>query len=360
MRSVWRRLGMRARISLAAVLPAVAVLVVMGAATLLLSRDLFERLMVAHGASAAEAGAMFEQTVGFVAIGALAVGAVTAAVAAWLLTRNLVRPIGHLADAAKRLESGALDARVGDLPDVPELAALATAFDAMAAALEKQEQVRRDFVTGAAHELLTPLTNLEGYLEGMRDGVVEADRATLESLLEESRRLSRLSRALLETAPGPSGDGGRRVVVDVRRSVLAATALMEPTFANRGITVEVDAPAGLSVSAVPDRLTQVLFNLLHNAGRYAARGSEVLVRAESTNGAVRVSVINSGDPIPSQIGARVFERFFRVDASRDRATGGAGIGLAIVKEIVEGAGGKVGVEPDGARTRFWFSLPAAR
>ena len=351
---------MAARIGLAALAPALVVLVVMAAATWFLSRDLFERLMVAHGASAAEAATMFEQTVGFVALGALAVAAVIAAVAAWLLGRNLARPLDGLVDAARRLESGDLAARAGGRPDVPELAALASAFDSMAAAIENQEQVRRDFVTGAGHELLTPLTNLEGYLEGLRDGVIAVDRATLDSLLEEARRLTRLSHALLQTASSPSAQDVVPSVVDLRPAIVAVTSLIEPSFASRGLSVGIDAPDGLAVKAVPDQVTQVLFNLLHNAGRYAVPGSEVLVRAESRGPAARVSVTNIGERIPTHLRRRVFERFFRVDPSRDRATGGAGIGLAIVKELVERAGGRVGMDAEAERTRFWFTLPAAR
>ena len=349
---------MAARIGLAALAPALAVLLLMAAATWLLSRDLFERLMVAHGATAAEAGAMFEETVGLVALGALAVGAVIAAFVAWLLARNLAQPLDRLVDAARRVESGDLGARVGDRPDVPELAVLAAAFDGMAAALESQEQVRRDFVSGAAHELLTPLTNLEGYLEGIRDGVIGADPATLDSLLEEARRLTRLSRALLQTAASPPGHGPRPSVVDLRPAIVATTALIGPSLSVRGLTVEVDAPGGLTVHAVPDQVTQVLFNLLHNASRHAAPGSAVLIRAEGKGETVRVSITNTGEGIPLHVGDRVFERFFRVDPSRDRATGGAGIGLAVVKEIVEQAGGRVGVDADAERTRFWFTLPA--
>jgi two-component system sensor histidine kinase BaeS len=359
MSDLGRRLGMAARIGVAAFAPALVVLAIMAAATWVLSRALFERLMVAHGASAAEAGAMFEQTVGWVAVAALIVGAGTAGVAAWLLGRHLARPLDRMVDAARLVESGDLSARVGERPSIPELGTLAEAFDTMAATLQSSEQVRRDFVVGAAHELLTPLTNLEGYLEALRDGVVPADEATIESLLEEARRLTRLSRALLQTASGGAGTDVGPSSVDIAQSIGAASALIQPALARGDITLETDVPTGLAVRAAPDQLAQVLFNLLHNASRHAAPGSVVRIHAEGRGESVRVSVTNTGDRIPAELSERVFERFFRVDPSRDRATGGAGIGLAVVKEIVEKSGGRVGVESDRGGTRFWFTLPHA-
>jgi signal transduction histidine kinase len=360
MRDLGRRLGVAGCVAIAALAPALAVLLIMAAATLLLSRALFERLMIEHGATAAEAGAMFEQTVGWVALASLVIGAVIAGVAAWLLGDRLARPLRRIVDAARRLGSGDLSARVDSRSSVPELAALAEAFDTMAAALESQEQVRRDFVTGAAHELLTPLTNLEGYLEALRDGVVAPESATFDSLLEEARRLTRLSQALLQTAAGGPGPDGAPSSIDVADAIATATVLIQPTLARGEVTLEVDAPPGLTVHAVPDQLTQVLFNLLHNASRHAASGSVIRVAAEGRGDTVRVSVSNTGEGIPEHLTERVFERFFRVDSSRDRATGGAGIGLAVVKEIIERSGGHVGVESERSRTRFWFTLPSAQ
>lgn len=349
---------MTRRIVAVALAPALVVLAVMAAATYLFSRTLFERLMVAHGATAADAAAMFQQSVGWVALGALATAAAIATAAAVLLGRHLAKPVGRLSETAKRLEAGDLAARVSERPAVPELAALAEAFDSMAAALERQEQVRRDFVTGAAHELLTPLTNLEGYLEGLRDGVISADPATFDSLLEEARRLTRLSRALLQTAE-PALASEPMMQTDLARSIGAASALLEPALARRDLRLASDVPAGLCVRAVPDQVLQVVFNLLHNASRHADPGSTITVKARIEGPAVRIAVGNSGAGVPAELADRVFERFFRADPSRDRATGGAGVGLAVVKELVESSGGRVGVDSADGQTRFWFTLPIA-
>ncbi|HEX6488766.1 MAG TPA: HAMP domain-containing sensor histidine kinase [Candidatus Dormibacteraeota bacterium] len=355
--SVRRRIGIAGRIAAAAMAPALVVLAVMAIATWLFARSLFERLMVSHGATAADAAAMFEQSVGRVALIALIIAAAIAGAAAVVLARHFARPVGQLYSAAKRLEAGESGVRVAERPAVPELAVLAEAFDSMAVALDRQEQVRRDFVTGAAHELLTPLTNLEGYLEGLRDGVIPAESATFESLLEETRRLTRLSRALLQTAAAAQLAPGS--AVDIAGSIAAAATLLEPAFARREIALDVDVAQALHVVAAADEVTQVVFNLLHNASRYSRAGGVVRITAGESGGMVRVAVINVGEDIPPEVAERVFERFFRADGSRDRSTGGAGVGLAVVKEVVEKAGGRVGVESAQGQTRFWFTLPAA-
>ena len=166
-----------------------------------------------------------------------------------------------------------------------------------------------------------------GYIpeERMRDGVIPAEPATFESLLEEARRLTRLSHALLQTAAGEPQDS-TLAPTDVARSIAGAAALLEPAFARHNLTLEVEVPDGLAVLAAPDQLTQVVFNLLHNASRYSEVGGIVRVTAGAAGGAIRVEVTNAGHEIPPEVATRVFERFFRADASRDRSTGGAGIG----------------------------------
>ncbi|MHB8573409.1 MAG: sensor histidine kinase [Candidatus Dormibacteria bacterium] len=353
-----KRPGMVVRIGLVAAVPALVVLTVMSAATWILSRSLFETLMIEHGATSASAGAMFQETVGWVAVGALVAAVVISGAAAMLLGRSVAQPLRHLYTTARRLESGDLTARVGTRSRVPELAALADAFDTMAGALEMQEQVRRDFVTGAAHELLTPLTNLEGYLEGLRDGVIPPEPATFDSLLEEAHRLTRLSRALLHAARPPESSELPESV-DLGRSVDAAAALLEPGMRRGGLTLELTVAPGTRVFAVPDQVTQILFNLLHNAIRYSKPGTVVRVAADPFDRQVRVTVSNIATG-SVQLTERVFERFYRLDPSRDRATGGAGIGLAVVKDVVERSGGRVGVDTAEDDIRIWFTLPVGQ
>jgi signal transduction histidine kinase len=269
----------------------------------------------------------------------------------------LARPLAEVGAAARRVAEGDYAARVPrEGPE--ELRSVADSFNQMAIALADQERMRRDFIANAAHELRTPLTNLQGYLEALRDGVIEGDPATYESLREEVDRLVRLSRSLDALADGQDVGGLDRVDLDLAAHIRSALALAMPTLERAGLDLEVDVPDHLAARANPDHLAQVLANLLSNAARYTPRGGRVTVRAERRPADVLVSVLNTGDGIPADDLPRVFERFYRVEKSRDRAHGGAGIGLAIVKQLVEGAGGRVGAESTEGSTRFWFSLPA--
>jgi signal transduction histidine kinase len=235
---------------------------------------------------------------------------------------------------------------------------LADSFNQMAASLRDQERQRHDLLLNFAHELRTPLTNLHGYLQAMRDGVVLASSETYASLQEEIDRLLRLSSSLdvlvaRRARPSPL------VELDLVPIVNALVDLHNHAFRGRGLTVQVALPSDLRVRADPDALVQVLGNLLQNAGRYAPRDGRVWVRAAAQSESVVVSVANSGDAIPDADLPHIFERFYRVEKSRDAAQGGAGIGLAVVKELVETAGGQVGVESRPGLTRFWFSVSAA-
>ena len=261
--------------------------------------------------------------------------------------------------AAREIARGDYGARVPrEGPE--ELAGLADSFNEMAAALQEQERLRREFIANAAHELRTPLTNLQGYLEALRDEVIPADRATFESLWDEAERLVRLSRSLDVLAEGDSTVEARPLLkLDVSAAVRAAADLVAPAMAQSGLEFVVDLPPSLAATADPDGLAQVMGNLLQNAVRYTPAGGIVRLRAEQRAETVLVSVANTGPGIPAADLAHVFERFYRVEKSRDVARGGAGIGLAIVRQLVESFGGSVGAESQDGSTRFWFSLPAA-
>jgi signal transduction histidine kinase len=237
---------------------------------------------------------------------------------------------------------------------------LADSFNQMAEILEEQERLRREFIVNAAHELRTPLTNLQGYLEALRDNVIAPEPEIFASLHEEVDRLVRLSHSLDSLAEGDSQVGPPPLsTVDLGAAIRSAVDLARPAFDRRGITVEMRLPIQVQVRSHPDQIAQVLANLLQNASRYTPEGGRVTVAVEARPADVLISIVNSGDGIPDADLPHVFERFYRVDKSRDRARGGAGIGLAIVKQLVESAGGRVGVESEYGLTRFWFTVPAS-
>ena len=348
--------GIAVRIFLAALASAAVGLGILLVGVLIVGGDAFEALMVQAGDTAAHARQMFDASVSNVVLAAVVLAIIASMVISLLMARRLARPLADVGRAARRLAQGDLSVRVPrEGPE--EIRDLADSFNQMAASLDQQEQVRRDFIANAAHELRTPLTNLQGYLEALRDGVIEADAATYDSLWEEADRLVRLSRSLDALADGDSADRPPTLEeVDLTAAIRSAVEIAQPQIERAGLSLTLEVPDGLHARASADHLAQVLGNLLSNAVRYSKAGGVVTVRAERRPHDLQVSVINTGDQIPAQDLGRVFERFYRVDKSRDRAHGGAGIGLAIVKNLVEAAGGKVGADSANGRTRFWFSL----
>ena len=350
--------GIAARIALAAVASAAVGLLILGVGVAVVGADVFTGLMTQAGDSAQHARDMYDVSVTRVVAAASIVAVIASLGLAIVLARMLAKPLAEIGAAARRIADGDYAARVPrEGPE--ELASLADSFNQMAASLEQQEAMRRDFIANAAHELRTPLTNLQGYLEALRDGVITADRATYESLHEEADRLVRLSRSLDALAEGDAGTSpASPVELDLSMAIRTAIDLMAPSIERAGLHVALEIPGRLPALADPDRLAQVLANLLSNAVRYTPAGGSITVRAERRAADVSVSVLNTGEGIPEVDIDRVFERFYRVEKSRDRARGGAGIGLAIVKQLVEASGGRVGAESRDGLTRFWFSLPA--
>lgn len=349
--------GIAARVAVACVLVLALAVAIIGTGVLEVARVQFEQVMMKHGSSSADANAMFQQTISGIFAAAVLVAAALSVLLAILLARQIARPLEEVSRAADRLARGDYRARAAEQGPA-EIKSLATAFNAMADSLQNQEKVRRDFVAGAAHELLTPLTNLQGYLEGLRDGVVTPNQSVFASLHEESERLVRLSQALLDLAEAPSRTDAAENL-DLRKLVESTVQLVAPAMERQHIGLTIDLPPSIAVRSNPDHLTQVLFNLLQNAGRYAREGGGVSVRARSVGREVRVSVTNSGSTIPAEELPRIFDRFYRVDQSRDRSSGGSGLGLALVKQLIEAAGGQVGAESANGSTTVWFTLAAA-
>ena len=350
--------GIAARIALGALASAVLGISILALGVAIIGAETFTAMMIETGDTATHAREMYDTSVMSVVVIAVVVAVLASLGLAVLLARRLTRPLADVGSAARRIASGDYGTRV-PRGGPEEIASLADSFNQMAASLERQEAIRRDFIANAAHELRTPLTNLQGYLEALRDGVIEAESATYESLWEEAERLVRLSHSLDALADGDGASGPPRLEeIDLVGAIRRAIDLVTPNLDRAGLHLVVDLPDRLPARANPDHLAQVLDNLLSNAVRYTPSGGEVSIRAERRPSDLLVSIANSGDPLPDAELERVFERFYRVDKSRDRERGGAGIGLAIVKQLVEASGGRVGADTSGGRTRFWFSVRA--
>jgi signal transduction histidine kinase len=350
--------GIGLRIGLAAAAVALVAIAIVGLGVWLVGGDTFAALMGTHGQDAVEAHQMFDESVTRILLIAIVAAVVVAILLAAFLGARLGRPLRRANRAALSVAAGNYGTRL-PREGSTELVGLADSFNEMAAALAEHDRIQREFIANAAHELRTPLTNLQGYLEALRDGVIPPDRQVFESLGEEVDRLVRLSRSLDDLARGESANGPKTdlQVVDIAAAVRGAVDLCRPAAQNRQLDLVVDADEA-HVLADPDALSQVLANLLNNAIAYTPVGGRVTVRCESRSDDVRVSVVNTGHGIPAADLPHVFERFYRVEKSRDRRRGGAGIGLAIVRQLVESGGGDVGAESQTGATRFWFTIPS--
>jgi signal transduction histidine kinase len=278
-----------------------------------------------------------------------------------LLSRRILGPVEALTTAARRMEKGDLAQRV-DVQSKDEIGQLARAFNAMAEGLARLEELRRNMVTDVAHELRTPLSNVRGYLEAFRDGVIEPDPAAIDSVYEEAMLLNRLVDDLQELSLAEAGQLRLdRRTVDLDDVVSRTTEGLQARAAAKDIVLTTDLPADLPLVDVdPHRIVQILGNLLGNALTHTPSGGEIRLTAGKTDAEVELHVSDTGQGIPSEHLPYVFERFYRVDPSRSRVTGGTGLGLAIAKQLVEAHGGTISVQSKvGNGTRLSFTLPIA-
>jgi len=279
----------------------------------------------------------------------------------FFLSRRILAPVKALTSVARRLGRGDFSQRV-EVKDKGELGELANTFNSMASDLEKIEQLRRNMIADAAHELRTPLSNIRGYLEAIRDGIKKADADTIRSLDEEATLLSRLADDLQELSLAEAGELKLMCRPEnIAGLIQQAVASAQAQAAAKGIAVSTDLPAGLPpVNVDPDRVSQVLRNLLENAIAHTTRDDSITLTAIQQGSWVEVSVADTGTGIPAEDLPNIFERFYRVDKSRTRATGGSGLGLTIARRLVEAHGGKIEARSEPAEgTRFSFTIPVA-
>ncbi len=291
-------------------------------------------------------------------------GAVAAAIGVllmWLLSRRILAPVRNLSVAAGKIGQGDLAHRVR-AGGLDEIADLGRTFNSMAGRLEQAERQRRDMMSDVAHELRTPLSNIQGYVEAIRDGVLEPTSATLESIHRQVLHLADLVEDLRVLALAEAGDLRLRIdshsVGDVLRE---AVEPFRPRAQARNVDLSLSVdPALPDVSMDRTRISQVVANLLENAIRHTPEGGSVALAAgPGESGMVRISVSDTGEGIPADDLPSVFDRFYRADPSRSRATGGVGLGLTIARQLVEAHGGTISAQsgPEGGSV-FVFELPS--
>jgi signal transduction histidine kinase len=284
--------------------------------------------------------------------------AVVAAVAASLfVTRRVVAPLRQLAAASRRLADGHYAERV-PVDSNDELGEVGRSFNVMADALEATERRRRELIGDVAHELRTPIATLEGYLEGLLDGVVEPNQQTWARLHGEAGRLRRLVDDLQELSRAEAHQIPLAVrPTDPANIARVAIDRLQPAFAEKGLALSSDVPSRLPpAEADSDRAVQVLSNLLSNALRYTPAPGQVHLKVSAVVDGVRFSVSDSGVGIDAADLPHVFDRFYRVDKSRSRALGGSGIGLTIARALVEAMGGRIWADSAGPGQGSTFSF----
>ena len=283
-----------------------------------------------------------------------------AVIVSLFVSRRIVEPLQELSFTSQRLARGYYHERTSIRSD-DELADLSHSINQLAAALEQTEQRRLALLADVAHELRTPLTTIEGYMEGLIDGVIKPEdrifamiqheAVRLKWLIEELALLSRAEAGQLRVAPRPIG------LSAVFEHVVAQFL---PQFSAKKVQLAVKLPPDLpEVVADPDRIEQIMINLLSNALRYTPSGGAVTVFADLHDFFVQIGVRDTGIGIAAEHLPHIFERFYRIDKSRARHSGGTGIGLTIARHLVYAQGGEIWVESDGPGhgATFFVTLP---
>lgn len=282
-----------------------------------------------------------------------------------VMARRIVRPVRQIMEASRDIAQGnygrAVPLPVRPLADLDEIGQLAHSFNQMAGQLAESDALRRQLIGDVSHELSTPLTVIRGSMEGLIDGVLPPDEVTFQQIQQEAARLQRLVADLQELSRVEAG------AYDLQRQPLDMGALLQDVaqrlrrqFDDKGVNLRVQRPSGLlMIEADSDRIAQVFINLIGNALQYTPSGSEVVVTAVRQHNAVLITVSDTGEGIPAEHLPHLFTRFYRVDKSRARASGGSGIGLTIARHLVEAHGGRIWAESEGlgCGSQFSFVLP---
>lgn len=288
-------------------------------------------------------------------------GGGAAAALSYIISKRIMQPLLQMQRITAKFAAGEMTARM-PTSDIPELSRFAESFNRMAFALEDVEQRRRDLVSDLTHELRTPLTIVEGYLEGLSDGTIEATPEIYQRLSGETRRLKRLVNDLQELS---KAEAGYLPIAAQKFDLRSLLQKLIDRFSDQLIDSEkslmLEAPVDLPRAyGDPERVEQVLVNLIGNALHYTEVGI-VKVTGEVIQGMIWVSVQDTGIGIAEEDLPHVFERFWRSDRSRNRKSGGTGIGLAISKRLVEMQQGVLRVESAlNVGSTFSFSIPIAQ
>ncbi len=356
----WRRLGLRWQL----VVLNIIVVAVTGLLIIVLMHNIAQQefMVIMHAAGQpvdpAAGQRAYDAAVEAQIYPTIAVAALVAVGLSFGAVTLALRPLTAVREATQRMARGAAPAPV-ETNRRDEIGGVADSVNELAQSLQRLEDLRRQVTNDAAHELRTPLHNLLGLIEGMRDGVIPASPARLQQAHAELGRLIALVEDLRGLADAQlARDRMRRDPLNLVSLIREVVLGFEATMRHRNLTCEIEAPeSDLVVDGDAVRIGQVAGNIVNNAIRYARHGTAISVSVVQRGPSVRVAVDDVGESIDESSLPHIFERFFRADPSRARGSGGAGVGLAIVKELVGAHGGDVGAENSRDGVTVWFDLP---
>lgn len=287
-------------------------------------------------------------------------------IASTLTSAYQTRPLNEMAEAARKFGQGEFDVRVTGYEErCDEVSALAEAFNSMANSLEKVESQRAEFIANVSHELKTPMTTIAGFAEGILDGTIppERERESLEIVVSETRRLSRLVRRMLDLSrlnALAESTVTAQETFDLTEVMSRVLISLESKITDRQLDVDVQMPEDkLMVWGDPDSITQVCYNLLDNAAKFAAPGTAITVQITKKDGKAHTTIRNLGATIPPDELPLLFERFHKADYSRSMDREGVGLGLYIVKTILGNLKESITVTSEDGVTQFQFTLTLA-
>lgn len=303
----------------------------------------------------------------FLAITALVMGAVflAALVMSLIFSKRMAKPLDEMAAASRKFARGDFSVRVRQEEDpTAEMGALIDSFNKMADSLESAEARRSEFIANISHELRTPMTTIAGFADGILDGTIpkEEEDKYLRSIRDETRRLSRLVRDMLDVSQmrARAADPARREVFDLTELILQTLLSFESRATQKNLDVDLQLPDNhIMVRADKDAITQVIYNLTDNAVKFSSTGSCLTVRLYKEDGKAFVSIRDCGETIPPEDLPFIFDRFHKSDRSRSLDKDGVGLGLYLVKSIINSHDEDIAVKSEDGVTEFVFTLPLA-
>ncbi len=305
----------------------------------------------------------FQRAINEILLVATTLAFIAAVLVSFFVTRRIVRPVREMQEASRHIAEGHYDERV-QISGEDELAELGRSFNQMAHNLAETEERRRRLIGDVAHELRTPLGSIRSVMEGLQDGVLEAEPVTILSVQRELNRLQRLVRDLEELSKAEAGQTPLEFArVSPNSFIETAVDRLMPQFDDKEVELHAELPGNLAdVWADQGRMTQVMLNLVGNALQYTPAGGQVFVSARDSSDNVIITVQDTGIGIPAESLPHIFERFYRVDKSRSRSGGGSGIGLTISKHLVEAHSGQLTAASPGPNrgSTFTLTLPIAQ